>query len=1012
MASRGRGRPATLAPTRLSVTLAILAALAPGIHAWASGRQLVAAVDDPTFPERHFARSRALGMTTVTAIIVAPLLAGGGYWWTIPLLLLGLIAGVFPSRRRIFGERWSFAVYFRHVVFSGIGMIGFWILLALSPAVIAGVAAIDPRLAFVAAAIIATLLIACQLHYPRFWLAMHRASPLDRADLAPRLAAILDRATCPPPTVHRFGAPGGHIMNALALPHRGRPAVAFGDAVLERLEPREIAAVFAHEVAHLEHFDAARLRRMGAVTLVLIALATALTALLVVLAPGYATWLTLGIMITIVGMLGVLASRSQANETASDLRAVELTGDPDALIDALTKLHVHLRLPRQWPHEVETSISHPSLARRIRAIRERAQVASPALRGTTVAHTPAATMRVALDESRAYWFEGLPAGTPDDLAAMREQASSYRALAYEELSELRLVPSGGGKALKARDVTGKAWMVSIRAEDVPPLHDALAIVDARLGQRRRARASGTPQLVAVAMLLALLAAGQAGVVLVPALVLLIRPGIAPLAALGAMALARIAAALASGEATHSDAMTLAGLLGMMVLATIALMLARRDERGAPVPVHSARPSLAALGATAGVLVLMIAARASRLSMPEVLASPGALALAVVLTGVAAVFVTRPEQTTRRAGVATGLAAAALMIVSLGAAQRVHGPSVRARELMAHRTSELDLGEGGYRLEISPDARHFAVQSAVGSDHGLVHDEEDLTFRWTLGSFDGTTRSIEAVDLAFVEETRVLAMRPERDSLLVGIEEVVLPSVESAHGGGWRRMLPGLTGPQLFVDQSEGRWSIVGRAETGELVAYTGFVDDAREPTERRWAPDTVWTQPMHVASDGTLIDYSMERASRGRLFSALDVLIGPSMRFAVWRRADGERVRLGTIQGVPQCRAAEGGVLCAGRGTDRAHLWGAMRDREPGPMGLLPSGYDVRSIGHGGALVAVERSGERVLIFDAASRSATRVRLHGPGGGRFLLDARSAGPVIATLEVHSEGTRIGVYRAR
>ena len=50
-------------------------------------------------------------------------------------------------------------------------------------------------------------------------------------------------------------------MNAVALPGVRTPAVAFSHVLLERLPPDEIAAVFAHEVAHHEHFDGVRLRR-------------------------------------------------------------------------------------------------------------------------------------------------------------------------------------------------------------------------------------------------------------------------------------------------------------------------------------------------------------------------------------------------------------------------------------------------------------------------------------------------------------------------------------------------------------------------------------------------------------------------------------------------------------------------------------------------------------------------------------------------------------------------------
>src|SRR4029079_14682183 len=71
-------------------------------------------------------------------------------------------------------------------------------------------------------------------------------------------------------------------------------------------------------------------------------------------------------------LLGTLALRTrwrQEHESASDRRAVELCGDPDALASGLTKLNALGRVPRRWSASVEQRASHPSLARRLAAIR-------------------------------------------------------------------------------------------------------------------------------------------------------------------------------------------------------------------------------------------------------------------------------------------------------------------------------------------------------------------------------------------------------------------------------------------------------------------------------------------------------------------------------------------------------------------------------------------------------------------------------------------------------------------
>jgi Zn-dependent protease with chaperone function len=67
--------------------------------------------------------------------------------------------------------------------------------------------------------------------------------------------------------------------------------------------------------------------------------------------------------------LGRRAAKSQQHETESDLRAAALCGDPEALVRGLVKLHLHARIPRRYDVDIERAASHPSLVRRIQAIR-------------------------------------------------------------------------------------------------------------------------------------------------------------------------------------------------------------------------------------------------------------------------------------------------------------------------------------------------------------------------------------------------------------------------------------------------------------------------------------------------------------------------------------------------------------------------------------------------------------------------------------------------------------------
>ena len=118
------------------------------------------------------------------------------------------------------------------------------------------------RVAGLLGAVLGGALLLWARHFPRVWLLLHQATPLAdsaRSNLMPRLDAIMDRCgTSLPrrPAIYRFGAPGGYIMNALALPSLHAPAVAapFG------LAPRQAAAtarLYLLDLAVRYAFDAA-----------------------------------------------------------------------------------------------------------------------------------------------------------------------------------------------------------------------------------------------------------------------------------------------------------------------------------------------------------------------------------------------------------------------------------------------------------------------------------------------------------------------------------------------------------------------------------------------------------------------------------------------------------------------------------------------------------------------------------------------------------------------------------
>jgi hypothetical protein len=293
-----------------------------------------------------------------------------------------------------------------------------------------------------------------------------RSEPIADPALLARFTALADRCRALRPLFEHVNLRGGAIANAVALASMRRPAVVFSDTLLARLDHDEAAAICAHELAHLEYYDPLRLRRIGAVNVLLIvtgaALAPAarlagLSSTVIPLVPWLALFMT---------VLILRARDRQRNETASDLRAVELTGDAETLVRALTKLHTFARVPRRLDAQHEQHATHPSLARRIRDIRKAAGVGPlPTVDGATFTGADRRTV-VAFQEDRLNWSEG--------------EAVTH-SLSYAHLSELRLhARYAGPPALIAVERSGRRWEMALAAEDVARAQAVLDRVDGRL----------------------------------------------------------------------------------------------------------------------------------------------------------------------------------------------------------------------------------------------------------------------------------------------------------------------------------------------------------------------------------------------------------------------------------------------------------------------------------------------------------------------------------------------------
>jgi len=168
-------------------------------------------------------------------------------------------------------------------------------------------------------------------------------APARAPGLYQMVAGLTERAELP--RIPRIYWMPRSVVNAFAVGNASNPAVAVTEGMLRTLEPREIRAVLAHEIAHIRKGD---MRAMllaelfarvtgtfGSVGMLLLFLNLPL----LLFGAAQVPWLGIAILIgsPILNQLLQLAL-SRTRERSADLEAVRLTGDPRALASALHKI--------------------------------------------------------------------------------------------------------------------------------------------------------------------------------------------------------------------------------------------------------------------------------------------------------------------------------------------------------------------------------------------------------------------------------------------------------------------------------------------------------------------------------------------------------------------------------------------------------------------------------------------------------------------------------------------------
>ena len=221
---------------------------------------------------------------------------------------------------------------------------------------------------------------------PPLVLRMYRARKITRresSELVEIVNELSRRAKLKrPPEIYYVPS---RMLNAFAMGYDSKSYVAVTDGLLRFLRPRELAGVLAHEVSHIRFHDIRVLSAADMFSRVTsfisrIGMFIGLAALFWFLTVGnFSWWLVKGPILFIAPVASVLLqlALSRSREFNADLGAVELTGDPRAMISALQKIHrssvdgfKRLTFPGRRRVEPALLRTHPPLDQRVERLLE------------------------------------------------------------------------------------------------------------------------------------------------------------------------------------------------------------------------------------------------------------------------------------------------------------------------------------------------------------------------------------------------------------------------------------------------------------------------------------------------------------------------------------------------------------------------------------------------------------------------------------------------------------------
>jgi heat shock protein HtpX len=159
-------------------------------------------------------------------------------------------------------------------------------------------------------------------------------------------------------------------MNAYALGGPRRSAITLTDGLLRGMTPNEVAAILAHEVAHIRNGDACAMSWAAMLHRAIVL--TSLASLAALQCGARSTPTPLAALLSCASTVGQLLclALSRIREFDADATALELIDDPHALVSALNKLERHHNPGQPWSAAsvqfgVEFLRSHPTTGKRV-----------------------------------------------------------------------------------------------------------------------------------------------------------------------------------------------------------------------------------------------------------------------------------------------------------------------------------------------------------------------------------------------------------------------------------------------------------------------------------------------------------------------------------------------------------------------------------------------------------------------------------------------------------------------